>query len=32
VTGKYPYDIDGEERDRDVTRPIIGNERASADD
>jgi amidophosphoribosyltransferase len=32
VTGKYPYDIDGEERDRDVTRPAIGNERASADD
>jgi amidophosphoribosyltransferase len=32
VTGKYPYDIDGEERDRDVTRPTIGSERASADD
>lgn len=25
VTGDYPYDIDGEETDRDVTRPVIGN-------
>ncbi|MFC7134396.1 MULTISPECIES: amidophosphoribosyltransferase [Salinibaculum] len=31
VTGKYPYDIEGEERDRDVTRPTIGSP-ASADD
>ncbi len=23
VTGNYPYDIDGEETDRDVTRPVI---------
>lgn len=23
VTGDYPYDIDGEETDRDVTRPVI---------
>jgi amidophosphoribosyltransferase len=24
VTGQYPYDIDGEKRDRDVTRPSVG--------
>jgi amidophosphoribosyltransferase len=24
VTGRYPYDIEGEKRDRDVTRPSIG--------
>jgi amidophosphoribosyltransferase len=23
VTGKYPYDIEGEDRDRDVERPVI---------
>jgi len=23
VTGQYPYDVEGEERDRDVTRPVI---------
>jgi len=32
VTGKYPYDIDGEERDRDISRPAIGGEPAGADD
>ena len=33
VTGEYPYDIDGEETDRDVQRPVIGDgERAHADD
>jgi amidophosphoribosyltransferase len=31
VTGEYPYDIDGEATDRDVTRPAIGST-ASADD
>ncbi|WP_227353955.1 amidophosphoribosyltransferase [Haladaptatus salinisoli] len=30
VTGEYPYDIDDEETDRDVTRPVI--EGASSDD
>ncbi|MFW5919784.1 MAG: amidophosphoribosyltransferase, partial [Halanaeroarchaeum sp.] len=25
VTGEYPYDIDDEETDRDVTRPVIGD-------
>ncbi|WP_227374179.1 amidophosphoribosyltransferase [Haladaptatus halobius] len=30
VTGEYPYDIDGEETDRDATRPVI--EDASSDD
>ncbi|XVH31712.1 amidophosphoribosyltransferase [Haloferacaceae archaeon DSL9] len=25
VTGRYPYDIDGEETDRDVSRPAIGS-------
>ncbi|MEF8813148.1 MAG: amidophosphoribosyltransferase [Halovenus sp.] len=32
VTGKYPYDIEGEERDRDVSRPVIDGEPAGADD
>jgi len=32
VTGEYPYDIDGEATDRDVTRPSIGNARAEAND
>jgi amidophosphoribosyltransferase len=31
VTGEYPYDIDGEAKDRDVDRPAIGTA-ASADD
>ncbi|WP_435063764.1 amidophosphoribosyltransferase [Halobaculum sp. EA56] len=31
VTGEYPYDIDGEETDRDVTRPTVG-EPSPADD
>ncbi|MFB6191768.1 MAG: amidophosphoribosyltransferase [Haloarculaceae archaeon] len=31
VTGEYPYDIDGETTDRDVTRPAI-DEPAPADD
>ena len=26
VTGEYPYDIDGEARDRDVVRPAIGDD------
>ncbi|MFC7232724.1 amidophosphoribosyltransferase [Saliphagus sp. GCM10025308] len=32
VTGEYPYDIDGEATDRDVTRPQIGQVTADADD
>ncbi|THE65602.1 amidophosphoribosyltransferase [Salinadaptatus halalkaliphilus] len=32
VTGEYPYDIDGEETDRDVTRPNVGETRLHADD
>ncbi len=33
VTGKYPYDIDGETTDRDVTRPAISDgEFVEADD
>jgi amidophosphoribosyltransferase len=33
VTGEYPYDVEGEVTDRDVTRPEIGAESsASADD
>jgi amidophosphoribosyltransferase len=34
VTGKYPYDIDGEATDRDVTRPAVGSdaEATPADD
>ena len=31
VTGEYPYDVEGEGTDRDVTRPTIGNA-TSADD
>jgi len=32
VTGEYPYDIEGEETDRDVTRPEIGGASPLADD
>jgi len=32
VTGEYPYDVEGETTDRDVTRPDIGGEPAAADD
>jgi amidophosphoribosyltransferase len=32
VTGKYPYDIEGEETDREVARPQIGSGPATADD
>jgi amidophosphoribosyltransferase len=32
VTGEYPYDIDGEATDRDVTRPEIADASALADD
>ncbi|MFP8955789.1 amidophosphoribosyltransferase [Natrialbaceae archaeon A-CW3] len=32
VTGEYPYDIDGEPTDRDVTRPSIGGAALEADD
>ncbi|WP_135303004.1 amidophosphoribosyltransferase [Haloarcula amylovorans] len=32
VTGEYPYDIEGEETDRDVVRPDIGGEPTPADD
>ena len=32
VTGEYPYDVEGEATDRDVTRPAIGENAASADD
>ena len=32
ITGEYPYDIDGEQTDRPVTRPTIGEPPASADD
>jgi len=32
VTGEYPYDIDGEETDRSVTRPDVGGRAAPADD
>ncbi|MFB6122255.1 MAG: amidophosphoribosyltransferase [Haloferacaceae archaeon] len=32
VTGEYPYDIDGETTDRDVSRPPIGDEPVTADD
>jgi amidophosphoribosyltransferase len=32
VTGEYPYEVDGEERDRDVSRPVIGSEQPHADD
>ncbi|WP_123539181.1 amidophosphoribosyltransferase [Halosimplex salinum] len=30
VTGEYPYDIEGEQTDRDVQRPVVGH--SSADD
>ncbi len=32
VTGEYPYDIEGEKRDREVERPSIGPARPGADD
>jgi len=32
VTGEYPYDIEGEETDRDVARPEIGGSVTPADD
>jgi amidophosphoribosyltransferase len=32
VTGEYPYDIDGETTDRDVTRPSVGDGAVTADD
>jgi len=32
VTGAYPYDIEGEERDRNVVAPAVGDAGASADD
>ena len=32
VTGEYPYDIEGEETDRDVDRPNIGDSAIEADD
>ena len=32
VTGEYPYDIEGESCDRDVTRPSITGSQTSADD
>jgi amidophosphoribosyltransferase len=32
VTGEYPYDIEGEETDREVHRPTIGGEPKPADD
>jgi amidophosphoribosyltransferase len=32
VTGEYPYDIEGESTDRDVSRPVVGSESAPADD
>jgi amidophosphoribosyltransferase len=32
VTGEYPYDVDGEETDRDVERPEVTEPSASADD
>ncbi len=32
VTGRYPYDVVGEETDRDVARPDIGGPVAPADD
>ncbi|WP_440005732.1 amidophosphoribosyltransferase [Halomicrococcus sp. SG-WS-1] len=33
VTGEYPYEIDGEETDREVSRPVIdGGSSAGADD
>jgi len=32
VTGQYPYDIEGEATDRDVTRPELGETKIRADD
>jgi len=32
VTGEYPYDIDGETTDREVSRPIIGEPKPFAAD
>ena len=32
VTGRYPYDVEGEETDREVRRPQVGGEPATADD
>jgi len=32
VTGEYPYDIEGEETDRDVSRPDVGGTQLPADD
>jgi amidophosphoribosyltransferase len=32
VTGEYPYDVEGEATDRDVTRPDVGQADAPADD
>ncbi|MCU4925597.1 amidophosphoribosyltransferase [Halobacteria archaeon AArc-dxtr1] len=32
VTGEYPYDIEGEETDRDVRRPELGGTTVHADD
>ncbi|MGM0592438.1 MAG: amidophosphoribosyltransferase [Halobacteriota archaeon] len=32
VTGEYPYEIDGETADRDVSRPTIDGDPATADD
>jgi amidophosphoribosyltransferase len=32
VTGEYPYDVEGEETDRDVDRPGLGGQTMHADD
>jgi amidophosphoribosyltransferase len=32
VTGEYPYEIEGEETDREVDRPAIGDQTLEADD
>jgi amidophosphoribosyltransferase len=32
VTGEYPYDIDGEPTDRDVSRPRVGESPVASDD
>ncbi|ELY57365.1 amidophosphoribosyltransferase [Natronococcus jeotgali] len=32
VTGEYPYDIEGEETDREVSRPDVGGQTLRADD
>ncbi|WP_122090501.1 amidophosphoribosyltransferase [Halalkalicoccus subterraneus] len=32
VTGEYPYEIDGEETDRDIDRPQVGDRGLPADD